>query len=232
MLREFLNLLLPRICLLCSGIVEDEGFCEKCFDNIKLIKSPQCRCCGMPFISQETEDHLCGACIKKRRPFSIARSIGIYEGVLLEAVQRLKYNGKTSLARPLAKLMTKEFSMNNYNLIVPVPLHKTRLKERGFNQSLLLARELSKLYNLPIDYLNLRKIRATDPQVNLKGKERIANIKGAFAVKNGAGFKNKKILLIDDVYTTGATVTECSKVLKKAGAKTVDVLTLARVVQM
>ncbi|HCY19026.1 MAG TPA: amidophosphoribosyltransferase [Deltaproteobacteria bacterium] len=186
----------------------------------------------MPFISQEAEDHLCGTCIKKRRPFSIARSIGIYEGVLLEAVQRLKYNGKTSLARPLAKLMTKEFSMNNYNLIVPVPLHKTRLKERGFNQSLLLARELSKLYNLPIDYLNLRKIRATDPQVNLKGKERIENMKGAFAVKNGAGFKNKKILLIDDVYTTGATVTECSKVLKKAGAKTIDVLTLARVVNM
>lgn len=232
MLRGFLNLLLPRVCLLCSDIVEDEGFCEKCFDNIKLIKSPLCRRCGMPFISQETEDHLCGACIKKRRPFSIARSIGIYEGVLLEAVQRLKYNGKTSLARPLAKLMTKEFSMTNYNLIVPVPLHKTRLKERGFNQSLLLARELSKLYNLPIDYLNLRKIRATDPQVNLKGKERIANIKGAFAVKNGAGFKNKKILLIDDVYTTGATVIECSKVLKKAGAKTVDVLTLARVVNM
>jgi len=212
--------------------VEGEGLCEKCLDSIRLIKSPRCRCCGMPFISQEAEDHLCGTCIKKRRPFSIARSIGIYEGVLLEAVQRLKYNGKTSLARPLAKLMTKEFSMNNYNLIVPVPLHKTRLKERGFNQSLLLARELSKLYNLPIDYLNLRKIRATDPQVNLKGKERIENMKGAFAVKNGAGFKNKKILLIDDVYTTGATVTECSKVLKKAGAKTIDVLTLARVVNM
>ncbi|MBI3754617.1 MAG: ComF family protein [Deltaproteobacteria bacterium] len=151
---------------------------------------------------------------------------------MLDAIHRFKYNGKTSLAKPLGRIMTDEFLANNYDLIVPVPLHKTRLTERGFNQSLFLAREIAAIYNLPIDYLNLKRIRPTDPQINLRGADRIANVRGAFAVEKAAVFKDKKILLIDDVYTTGATVTECSNILKKAGAKAVSILTLARVVNL
>jgi len=173
-------------------------------------------------------------------PFSSARSIGVYEGALLDAIHRFKYNGKTSLAKPLVTIMDRSITSNKIaglsvhscDLIVPVPLHKTRLKERGFNQSLLLARELARLYNLSMDYLNLKRIRATDHQVNLKGKDRLINVKGAFAVEDKVAFKDKKVLLIDDVYTTGATIVECSKVLKRAGAKNVDVLTLARVVNL
>lgn len=128
--------------------------------------------------------------------------------------------------------MADKFSVSGYDLIVPVPLHKTRLKERGFNQSLLLSRALAKVCGLPIDYINLKRTRATSPQINLKGKDRITNVKGAFAVKNNAPFKGKGILLIDDVYTTGATVSECCKVLKKAGAEDINVLTLARVADL
>lgn len=186
----------------------------------------------MPFASEECEDHLCGRCAKEEQPFATARSAGIYDGFLLEAIHRFKYNGKTSLAGPLINILTEAFPNNVCGLIVPVPLHKARLKERGFNQSLLLAKGLAKAYNLPIDYLNLKRIRATDHQINLKGKERLINVKNAFEVKDKTAFQDKKIVLIDDVYTTGATVTECSNTLKKAGAKSIDVLTLARVADL
>lgn len=177
----------------------------------------------------------------------------------MEAIHRFKYNGKTSLAKPLGQLLTKGFSNpvrslhaeshgkstesifdtetsnganNGYDLIVPVPLHRTRIKERGFNQALLLARELAETYSLPVDYIRLKRIRPTDPQTGLKGKERMKNVRGAFAVEYGRFFEDKNVLLIDDVYTTGATVSECCRVLKKAGAKNTDVLTLARVASL
>ncbi|MBI5874893.1 MAG: ComF family protein [Deltaproteobacteria bacterium] len=232
MLKAFLNLLLPQICPLCAEDADDGRFCQRCFAGIRLITGPICPCCGMPFVSQENTEHLCGRCIIKEPPFEAARSAGVYKGVLLEAIHRFKYNGKTSLAKPLIKIIADMFPANACGLIVPVPLHKTRLKERGFNQSLLLAKGLAKIYNLPIDYLNLKRIRATDHQANLKGKDRLTNVMGAFAVQDKAAFQDKKILLIDDVYTTGATITECSKVLKKAGAKGIDVLTLARVADL
>ncbi|MBI3752936.1 MAG: ComF family protein [Deltaproteobacteria bacterium] len=165
-------------------------------------------------------------------PFLKARSIGAYEGVLLEAIHMFKYSGKTSLAKPLGKLMADGFSNKGCDLVVPVPLHKTRLKERGFNQSLFLARELAAIHNLPVDYIHLKRIRATDPQINLKEKERVKNVRGAFAAADGKVFIDKHILLIDDVYTTGATIRECGRILKRAGAKGIDVLTLARVVNL
>lgn len=242
MLKPFLNLLLPPICPLCSSDALDGRFCRKCLDSIRLITGPICICCGRPFVSQECESHLCGICIKnlEKIPFSTARSVCIYEGALLDAIHMFKYNGKTSLAKPLIAIMAGTqhifekagLLFNSHDLVVPVPLHKKRLKERGFNQSLFLAKGLAGIYNLPVDYLNLKRIRATDPQVNLKGEDRINNVRGAFAAEDRAVFKDKRVLLIDDVYTTGATVLECSRVLKKAGAKSVDVVTLARVANL
>lgn len=128
--------------------------------------------------------------------------------------------------------MADKFPFKDCDMIVPVPLHKTRLRERGFNQSLLLSKGLAKIYGLHVDYLNLKRIRATAPQINLKGKGRLKNVRGAFAAENSLAFKHKKILLIDDVHTTGATIAECGRVLKKAGAESVDALTLARVVNL
>jgi len=115
-------------------------------------------------------------------------------------------------------------------MIMAVPLHPKRLREREFNQSILLAREISKALKLPLILNNLQRIRWTRPQIELKGKERLMNVKGAFTLRDPKEVKGKSILLIDDVYTTGATVQECSKVLKKAGAEKIYVLTLARVV--
>lgn len=116
--------------------------------------------------------------------------------------------------------------LQGFDVIIPVPLHIKRLRERGFNQSLLLARAVGRKNNIPVNPFGLKRIRWTEPQVNLSGKERKINVKGAFEFHGDV--KGKTVLLIDDVYTTGATVAECSKVLKKGGAKGVCVLTLAR----
>ena len=237
-LNSLLDIIAPHTCQIC-GRIADNYLCQDCTQGINLINDGFCTVCGIPFISKASFSHVCGACIKKKPKFTSARSIGIYEGVLMDAVHKLKYNGKTSLAKPLGMIMAEKLSLAFCrekhafhplaSLIVPIPLHKKRLKERGFNQSLLLAREIAKRHNIKMDYLNFKRVRWTEPQINLKGDERLKNVRGAFLVKDAQVFKKMRILLIDDVYTTGATVMECSKVLKKAGAKDVYVLTLARV---
>jgi ComF family protein len=118
--------------------------------------------------------------------------------------------------------------IKGFDVVIPVPLHKQRLKERGFNQSLLLAREVARVFGLEVDYRSLKRIRPTRPQVDLKPDERKKNVKGAFDVKSPERVRGRRVLLVDDVFTTGATVSECARVLKKAGAE-VYVLTLARV---
>lgn len=231
-LNALLNIITPHVCHIC-GKGADSYLCKDCIHGINLITEGFCSVCGVPFISKSPFLHTCGTCIKKKPKFTKARSIGVYEGILRDAVHKFKYNGKTSLAKPLGLFMAERVSSifsrkAEAFLVIPVPLHKKRLKERGFNQSLLLARGIAEIHHIPLDYLNLKRIRYTEPQINLKGEERLKNIRGAFAVENARIFKNQEILLIDDVYTTGATVAECTKVLKKSGAKGVFVLTLAR----
>jgi len=222
-----------------------DRICVSCRNEISLIGEPQCPLCGVPFASDEVPSHVCGECLRGKRPFSTARSIVIYKGEIRRAIQMLKYKGKTSMARPFGEMMAKSITGKNkqgspetdthgydYNVIVPVPLHKTRLKERGFNQSLLLARVIGRTLGVPIDYLHLKRIRETVPQINLTGKKRFHNVKNAFQVQGSNFFKDKRVLLIDDVYTTGATITECGKVIKKSGSQRIDVLTLARAVNL
>ncbi len=231
MLKSLLDLFFPPSCPICEE-GGNEGICPSCMAGMRLIHSPLCPFCGIPFSSSVSSDHLCGDCMKHKRRFSLARSAGTYEGTLLDAIHLLKYRGKTALAHPLASLLTDTIDGQEYDIITPVPLHRKRLQERGFNQSLLLARSVAKKHKIPIDYLSLRRVRATTPQINLSGNERKANVRGAFEVRKGVPFSKKRVLLIDDVYTTGATVSECSKALKKAGANEVGVLTLARVVNL
>ncbi|MGB9629987.1 MAG: ComF family protein, partial [Thermodesulfobacteriota bacterium] len=185
--------------------------------------------------SKEIGDHLCGGCLRKERYFTIARSIGVYEGLLREAIHRWKYKGKTSLNAYFGKWMAEGLSRywnpNELDLLIPVPLHKTRLRDRGFNQALLLAKEIHSKTGIPYLKRALQKRKPTPPQVNLSGLERERGVRGAFEITPRDQIHEKSILLIDDVYTTGATVNECAKVLLKGGAKRVDVLTLARTVK-
>jgi ComF family protein len=230
LIDSIIDLLYPVRCFLC-GRVSRDVICKECISEFKKIESPICIKCGIPFNSKEISDHLCGKCSVEKRFFDSVRSYGSYEGKFLEAIHKFKYNRITSLSKPLGKLLVNGFYKDKkFDLIIPVPLHPKRLRYREFNQSLLIAKEIGNKLNIEMDCYNLIRIRDTEPQINLSKNARQKNVKGAFMVKNRRGIENKKILLIDDVYTTGATINECSKVLKKAGALNVCALTLARVV--
>ncbi len=250
--RAFLNTVFPPTCFLCGTshrfdppnadqtlrAVEQltaPYFCASCREEIHTIDSPLCIQCGLPFISREGEDHVCGDCIETKRYFRTARASGVYDGALMEGIHVFKYGKKTRLARPLGTLLKETFfrfwDKQSIDLMVPVPLHIHRLRERGFNQALLLFAKWAESENISCDPLVLKRPQKTAPQTNLGRKERKKNIRGAFELLSPETIKGKRILLVDDVYTTGSTVNECARVLMKGGAAVVDVLTLARAVE-
>ena len=228
---------LPPQCPCCEKFLEEgqQGLCSNCLSEIRWIEPPFCSICGIPFISKEVENHPCGACVTHRKYFTMARAWGAYEGSLQEAIHRWKYEGKTYLTPFFAEWM--EEGLNRYwgphslDLLIPAPLHPQRLRERGFNQALLLVKELSRRTGIPYRKTILQKKKPTIPQVNLSGTEREKGLRGAFQVIGKEELLGKSVLLVDDVYTTGATVNECSKVLLRGGAERVNVLTLAHAVK-
>jgi len=225
------DIIFPPRCPLCAAEKAEFRLCSSCLGNFKRVREPLCLICGIPFISKISENHLCGRCIVERPGFDMAASVYLFEGRLSEAMYRFKYAGKTSLSKPLGDLLTDHHIVTpKYDAIVPVPLHISKLRERGFNQSQMLAVGPGKKLRKKPDPFMIERTRPTPPQAGMNRKERIKNIRGAFKVREGVNVKGKRFLLIDDVFTTGATTSECSKVLKKAGAEIVNVLTLARVV--
>jgi ComF family protein len=159
--------------------------------------------------------------------------LGLYDGPIREAIHLLKYRGKPFLVKPLVGLLSLGYPFidyDAYDLMVPVPLHPKRLRERGFNQALIVGRAIGRREKVPCTGFVLRKTRLSAPQVDLSPKEREKNVRGSFAVVDPAKVEGKRVLLVDDVMTTGSTVNECARELLKAGAKGVDVFTLARAV--
>ena len=224
---------LPPQCPCCERFSEEgkQGFCSNCLSQIRWIEPPFCSICGIPFISREVETHPCSACVTHRKYFTIARALGAFEGSLQETIHRWKYQGKTYLtpffASWMAEGLNRYWEPGSLDVLIPVPLHTRRLRERGFNQGLLLAKDLSRRTGIPYRKTILQKKKSTVPQVNLSGAKREKGLRGAFHVIEKEELSGLSVLLIDDVYTTGATVNECSKVLLKGGAERVDVLTLA-----
>lgn len=222
------------------GTVFEQVLCAACTETFAAVKPPLCTCCGKMFISREGPDHLCGHCSRHSWHFHMARSAGIFDHCLATLVHRFKYSGQTGLAQPLGMLMLAVL-LDNWNLgdidcVVPVPLHRTRLRERGFNQSCLLTQTWASALKahpaagsrLPVAPDLLARTRPTASQTGLGRKARAANLKNAFRVRPGKIVSDLRLLVVDDVFTTGATANECARVLMKAGAKRVDVLTLAR----
>ncbi len=231
------DLVFPPRCLTCGSILEEHGplpLCPACEAGIRHIRSPLCPCCGIPFPSTEGPDHLCGDCLTAEKPYALARSVGRYEGTLLEAIHRFKYRGKPGVGKVLGKIMAdfagSIWDMEAFSLIIPVPLHRKRLRQRGFNQAVVLARVIAKRFALPLDFTALRRTLPTAPQVGLGRQERSANVRGAFSAVRPERIAGRRLLLVDDVYTTGSTLAECASVLMRAGAEAVAVLTLARAV--
>jgi ComF family protein len=235
MLKAFLDILFPPRCHACKAFIPDAGaihLCAACLDACGLILSPLCKRCGMPFLTAGDDDHLCGGCITEPPRFTAARSAALFDGPVRELIHRFKYNGRVQLCRPLGLLTGRQLEpfaeAVSADLVIPVPLHLKRLRQRGFNQAVLLGEILARQWRLPHSRANLQRIRWTEPQINLSAAERVANVRGAFAVSKPLLLKGKRIILVDDVYTTGSTVAECARVLFKAEAAEVCVVTVAR----
>jgi ComF family protein len=232
-IERLFQFLLPSQCHCCEKFLDEgqKGICSDCLAEIHWIEPPFCSVCGTPFVSKEVRSHPCMSCLTKRKYFTMARALGAYHGFLQEAIHRWKYQGKVTLTPFWGEWMTeglyRYWDPKHLDLLIPVPLHKERLRDRGFNQALLLVKELSHRTGIPYRKRLLQKIKPTLPQVNLSGTEREKGVRGSFQIVGTKDLEGKTILLVDDVYTTGATVNECSKVLLAAGAERVDVFTLA-----
>lgn len=236
-LERLLQFLLPSQCYCCGKFLEEsqQGICQDCLSKIRWIEPPLCTLCGVPFLSTEIKNHFCGACLTGRKYFTMARALGVYEGTFREAIHRWKYEEKSYLTSFFGEKLVEGFrcywNPDSFDLLIPVPLHPDRLRERGFNQALLLVKALNRGTRIPYSKRLLRKKLPTTPQVHLSGGEREREVRGSFHIPRAEEIKGKSVLLVDDVYTTGATVNECSKVLLKAGAERVDVLTLAHAIK-
>jgi ComF family protein len=219
------------------GVGKVHYICDECWENIEFISEPYCEICGGALgpnaVLSDGGAYQCYWCRRQRPRFSKARSIASYEPTLRDAIHIFKYEGKTVMAQHFSELMKDNvpnlFNLSDYNYLIPVPLHKSRYEERGFNQSELLARELENLFDIPIHLGNLVRVRNTEPQFSLGTREeKLTNVQDAFEVRYPEKIEWKNILLVDDIFTTGATVSEIAKTLLNAGANRVDVFTLAR----
>lgn len=244
-LEALSDFLFPAECTFCKNFLGEErilNFCKNCWRKVELIEDSVCCCCGKPFpshnVSETAPGFTCENCRKGLYHFNKARAVGKYQGVLKEAIYQFKYEptrvgrGKPGLGKHLAKLMIHhlppDLNLTTFDVIIPVPLHKSRKRWRGFNQSEILGRFLGRHYRIPLDTHHLYRIKETRPQVELTGKERIGNVQGAFKVQRAKDLEGKKVVLVDDVFTTGSTVNESSRILKKVGVREILVLTLAR----
>lgn len=226
LLSGFLDLIYPPHCLVC-GACNDVYLCPQCEEKINLIGPQYCHKCALP----STSFH-CQNCLDREFHFDSACSAGVYEGVLSAAIKSLKFDLHIGMAEPLAQLMIRCFPYSQFSgkvdVVIPIPIHRTRMVERGFNQSAELSKLLCKRISLPVELSVLHKIKHTSHQVDLPQDERIFNLEGAFAVRNADRVRGKSVLLVDDVFTTGSTLNEAAKVLKDAGARCAHAYTLAR----
>jgi ComF family protein len=205
--------------------------CSACWSQVRAFSPPLCQHCGDPLMSWRARDvdisARCPRCERQPSAISRLRAIGEYDGTLRSIIHALKYDRRPSLARPLAGLMHRECGdiLTGIDFVVPVPLHRSRLRSRGFNQAALIARALS----LPWQQ-TLRRTRATPSQTDLPAEQRHANVRDAFALTHRARVAGLVVTLVDDVSTTGATLEACARVLRDAGAREVRAVTAARVV--
>ena len=220
------DLIYPPVCLGC-GQAGNEYLCAKCIEKIDVIKLPFCRKCGSP-----CESSICFECKTREYVFECACGAGIFEGVLREAIHAFKYKNHIMLADPFAEIMARCLPNTHLaakvDLVMPIPIHSSRKLERGFDQAVELTRRFCRLVSLPAEYDVLYKHKKTRHQVELSLELRAINLAGAFRVRNAEKIRGKRILLIDDVFTTGATLNEAARTLLDAGAKSVRGYMLAR----
>ena len=230
-----LGFLYPETCQLCGEehATAREGFvCRHCWTQVRFIRPPFCERCGLPYPGDLTDPFECANCREMELHFSSARSAVVARGIVREVIHRYKYQRALWFETFLADLLIREskpvFCEQHWDFIVPVPLHSVKHREREFNQAERLAIHLSAATRIPLNTKLLRRVTPTATQTLLTREQREKNMRGAFAVPRHSGLNGERIILIDDVFTTGATTSACAKVLKSAGAGDVCVWTVAR----
>ena len=217
-------------CIVC-GRTTSSAVCTDCSNSIRYIQQPYCTKCGQPFTTHSGISHVCYDCIKGKNKFTLSRAVFEYNGAIVKLIHRFKFGDRVNLSsffsEELRKLYDAHFAAKDITAILPVPLSTHRLKHRSYNQTQLLAEALSRKLSIPVFPQVLEKIKETLPQSRLSAKKRRENVKDAYAVADRASLKGKRVLLIDDVITTGATVNACTKALLHAGIEQVYVTAIA-----
>jgi competence protein ComFC len=230
-----LNLVFPAVCQLCHEELATaaEGYVgAECWRGVHFITAPFCERCGIPYEGEITHPFQCSNCAELELAFSFARSAVLANGPVLDVIHRYKYNGARWFEPFLADLLVRQAAPilegAGWAVIVPVPLHPRRQRERQFNQAEEMARALGRAANLPVNARLVRRVKLTETQTRLTRAERAVNVEEAFAVFPGRKLNGEKIILVDDVLTTGATTSACAGALRAAGAGQVCVWTVAR----
>ena len=231
-------MVLPPRCAGCGAEVQrNVGLCTDCWPRLTFISAPHCRICGLPFEIRLPGDAVCGGCLAQRPVFDHARSAVVYDDVSRPLILTFKHADRLSLTPLFVSWLRTvgEPLIDTADLLVPVPLHRWRLLARRYNQAALLAQGLGKSADRPVATNLLLRTRRTPTQGRLSARQREKNVRGAFALRKEChgskeAMQGRRVLLIDDVLTTGATVNACARTLIGGGAAAVDVLTVARVV--
>lgn len=228
-------LFFPSFCRVCRNLLEkpeERIVCRECLAKCVPRSGPECLCCGRFFEGGE-EPHDCAACLARKPAYSIHRSCGRYSGVLKDLIILYKFQKIEFLGGVLAEFAAKARSgdedlWRDMDIVIPVPLHRRRKRERGFNQSEVMARKLARAKGIEMTAGSLVKVKDVPPQTSLEAADREQNVRGVFVVRKRELIRGRTVLLVDDVFTTGATIGESSRALREAGARDVRVLTLAQ----
>ena len=230
-ISKLLDFALPARCAGCGTIVEQvHSFCPDCWTQIEFLGDSGCSTCGLPL--EATEAELCGVCIAKPPRIARTRSAVAYGELSRSIAIRLKYGRKVALARTMARFMAPLVRRDEEGaILVPVPLHRSRLWNRGFNQSALVASELCRATGLPSQPRLLRRVRRTPALKGMSVNQRRRTVSGAFRVDPSVDLEGRTVVLVDDVLTTGSTAEACARALRKAGAARIELVSWARVVR-
>lgn len=232
--RPILDFALPPRCPGCGIVIgEPHLFCADCWSGLRFLGEPCCARCALPFDYDSGAGALCGRCMAEPPAYDRLRAAVAYDEISRRVALKLKYGGRPGVAETMARFLARHLDSGPDPLLAPVPLHRWRIWRRGYNQSALIAAALGRLTGLEPRHDLLERVKATPPLRGMGPRERREAVRGAFRVRarHKAALKGRAVVLIDDVYTSGATANGCARMLKRAGAARVDILAWARVVR-